>query len=140
MIIDEIEGLNPDFFGQFLHTIRNLYHSRDTHCLKSTILVGVTNIVGIVSDNASPFNIADNLLIPYFSKGEVRDLLAQHTQETGQAFEPKVVDKIFEITAGQPGIVNGFAYQLVERNPDKPVLDYNNSTPYTHSANTQLAV
>ncbi|MEK7254414.1 MAG: AAA family ATPase, partial [Bacteroidota bacterium] len=75
-IVDEIEGLNPDYFGQFLHTIRNLYHSRETHCLKSTILVGVTNIVGVVSDNASPFNIADNLLIPYFSEGEVRDLLA----------------------------------------------------------------
>ncbi|MBU0765355.1 MAG: ATP-binding protein, partial [Bacteroidetes bacterium] len=40
LIIDEIEGLNPEIFGQFLHTIRNLYHSRTTHCLKSVILVG----------------------------------------------------------------------------------------------------
>jgi predicted AAA+ superfamily ATPase len=56
LIVDEIEGLNPEFFGQFLHTIRNLYHSRAEHCLKSVILVGVSNIVGVVSDNASPFN------------------------------------------------------------------------------------
>lgn len=124
LIIDEIEGLNPELFGQFLHTIRNLYHSRETHCLKSTILVGVSNIVGVVSDNASPFNIADNLPIPYFTEAEVHELLAQHTSETGQVFEPKVVDKIYEVTAGQPGLVNGFAYQLCTRHPDKPVLEY----------------
>ncbi len=124
LIIDEIEGLNPDFFGQFLHTIRNLYHSRETHCLKSVMLVGVSNIVGVVNDNASPFNIADNLPVPYFTEPEVNELLNQHTRETGQVFEQRVIDKIFEITAGQPGLVNGFAYQLVTRHPDKPVLDY----------------
>lgn len=124
LIIDEIEGLNPDLFGQFLHTIRNLYHSRETHCLKSTILVGVANIVGVVQDNASPFNIADNLLVPYFTEPEVNELLLQHSAETGQQFEQRAIDKIFEVTAGQPGLVNGFAYQLVARNPQKPVLEY----------------
>jgi hypothetical protein len=29
LIIDEVEGINPEFFGQFLHTIRNSYHSRE---------------------------------------------------------------------------------------------------------------
>ena len=53
LIIDEVEGLNPEHFNQFLHTIRNLYHFRDKHCLKSVILVGVNNILGIVQDNAS---------------------------------------------------------------------------------------
>jgi hypothetical protein len=124
LIIDEIEGLNPAYFGQFLHTIRNLYHSRDTHCLKSVILVGVSNIIGIVKDNASPFNIAFNLLIPYFNETEVNELLNQHVTESGQQFEQKVIDKIFEITAGQPGLVNGFAYQLVKNNPQKQVLTY----------------
>lgn len=124
IIIDEIEGLNPDLLGQFLHTLRNLYHFRESHCLKSVILVGVTNIVGAVQDNASPFNIADNLLVPYFTEEEVNELLQQHTHETGQRFEQKVVDKIFEVTAGQPGLVNGFAFQLVARNPTKPGLEY----------------
>ncbi len=61
LIIDEVEGINKEYFGDFLHSIRNAYHSRENHCLKSVILVGVSNIVGVVSDNASPFNIADNL-------------------------------------------------------------------------------
>lgn len=124
LIIDEIEGLNPDLFGQFLHTIRNLYHFREKHCLKSVILVGVSNIVGVVGDNASPFNIADNLPVPYFTGEEVTELLDQHTRETGQVFEKKVVKKIFEITAGQPGLVNGFANQLVTRWPNRPKIGY----------------
>jgi len=125
LIIDEVEGINEEYFGDFLHSIRNAYHSRENHCLKSVILVGVSNIIGIVQDNASPFNIADNLNIPYFTKKEVFELLHQHETETGQLFEEKVKQKIYQITAGQPGLVNGFAKILVDRNSDKKILDYN---------------
>ncbi len=124
LIIDEVEGINPEYFGTFLHSIRNAYHSRESHCLKSVILVGVSNIVGVVSDNASPFNIADNLNVPYFTDDEVLELLGQHETETGQLFDKKVKQKISEITANQPGLVNGFARQLVENNPDKKQIDY----------------
>jgi hypothetical protein len=123
LIIDEIDGLNPDLFGQFLHTVRNLYHSRENHCLKSVILVGVSNIVGVVKDNASPFNIADNLNVPYFTQGELLSLIGQHTTATGQIFDQKVIDKIYNITAGQPGLANGFANQLVERYPNDHIID-----------------
>lgn len=124
LIIDEIEGLNPQYFGSFLHSIRNLYHSRDEHCLKSVILVGVSNIVGLVQDNASPFNIADNLDVPYFTMDETFQLFHMHEEETGQVFHDKVKRKIAEITACQPGLVNGFAFQLVKRHPGKGVIDY----------------
>jgi len=125
LIIDEVEGINKEYFGDFLHSIRNAYHSRENHCLKSVILVGVSNILGVVQDNASPFNIADNLDVPYFTKQEVFDLLHQHEEETGQLFSQKTKAKIYQITAGQPGLVNGFAKVLVDRNPDKKKLDYN---------------
>ncbi|OQX81102.1 MAG: hypothetical protein B6D61_01120 [Bacteroidetes bacterium 4484_249] len=124
LIIDEVEGINSEYFGEFLHSIRNAYHSRENHCLKSVILVGVSNIVGVVQDNASPFNISDNLNIPYFTVEEVLELLLQHETETGQLFEDKVKKKIYEITAGQPGLVNGFAYKLVENYPDNKTLTY----------------
>ncbi len=124
LIIDEIEGLNPELFGQFLHTIRNLYHTRKNHCLKSVILVGVTNILGVVSDNASPFNIADNLEVPYFTNEETFELLLQHEEETSQLFDNKVKQKISEITANQPGLVNGFAKKLVDDNINKQKITY----------------
>ena len=124
LIIDEVEGINPDFFGQFLHSIRNAYHSRSTHALKSVILVGVSNIVGVVQDNASPFNIADNLNVPYFTNEETLELMGQHETETGQLFDPSVKTKISETTANQPGLVNGFARQLVDNHPNKPLITY----------------
>jgi len=124
LIIDEVEGINPAYFGEFLHTIRNAYHSRQNHSLKSVILVGVSNIVGVVSDNASPFNIADNLNVPYFTDKEVFELLGQHETETGQIFEEKVIQKICQITANQPGLVNGFAQKLTTDYPDKKLLTY----------------
>ena len=124
LIIDEVEGINPEYFGNFLHSIRRVYHSRQKHCLKSVILVGVSNIVGIVSDNASPFNITDNLNVPNFTNDEVFKLLGQHETETGQLFEHKVKQKISQITANQPGLVNGFAKKLVEDNARKETLTY----------------
>jgi AAA-like domain len=124
LIIDEVEGINPAYFGQFLHSIRNVYHVRTEHCLKSVILVGVSNIVGVVQDNASPFNITENLNVPYFTDEETLELLGQHETETGQLFDPSVKAKISAITANQPGLVNGFALKLVENNPKKAVIDY----------------
>ena len=123
LICDEIEGLNSEIFNQFLHTIRNLYHSRSDHSLKSVVLVGVSNITGIIQDNASPFNIADELDVPYFTDEETKELLGQHETETGQLFEEKVKQKISEITANQPGLVNGFARKLVEDHPEKKNID-----------------
>jgi hypothetical protein len=124
LIIDEVEGINAEYFGTFLHSIRNVYHSRQTHSLKSVILVGVSNIVGVVSDNASPFNITDNLNVPYFTNSEVYALLAQHETETEQYFEQSVKDKIIQITANQPGLVNGFAQKLITDYPNKKTIEY----------------
>jgi hypothetical protein len=125
LVIDRVEDINPEFFGQFLHSIRNLYHSRTNHALKSVILVGVSNIVGVVQDNASPFNVIENLNVPYFTDEETLELLGQHETETGQLFDPSVKAKISDITANQPGLVNGFALKLVQDNPKKGVIDYN---------------
>ncbi len=124
LIIDEVEGINPEYFGKFLHTLRNSYHSRESHGLKSVIFVGVSNITGVVQDNASPFNISDSLPIDYFTEQEVFELLEQHETETGQLFDALVKEKIFAITAGQPGLVNGFAAKLLELYPKKSLIDY----------------
>ncbi len=124
LIVDEVEGINPVFFGQFLHSIRNVYHTREFHGLKSVVLVGVSNIVGVVQNNASPFNIADNLNVPYFTNEETLELFGQHEAETGQLFDPSVKAKVSDITANQPGLVNGFAAKLVTDNPHKAVINY----------------
>ncbi len=123
-IIDEIEQVNPDMFNQFLHTIRAYYHDREKHNLKSVILVGVSNITGIIQDNASPFNIADNFDIPYFTEAEVLELYEQHENESKQVVEEKVKKQIHYITAGQPGLVNGFGLRMSEYYKNQNPVDY----------------
>ncbi len=124
LIIDEVEGINKVYFNDFLHEIRGVYHTRNNHALKSVILVGVSNITGIIQDNASPFNVTNNLAIPFFTNEETFELLGQHETETGQLFDQSVKEKIIEITANQPGLVNGFARKLVMDYPDKEVITY----------------
>lgn len=124
LIIDEVEGINADYANDFLHAIRSAYHSRTGHSLKSVVLVGVSNITGVIQDNASPFNIADELSLSYFSDEETIELLGQHEIETGQLFAREVKEKIIEITANQPGLVNGFANRLVTQDPDKEELTF----------------
>jgi type II secretory pathway predicted ATPase ExeA len=123
-IIDEIEQVNPEMFNKFLHAIRSCYHHRDSHNLKSVILVGVSNITGVIQDNASPFNIADNFDIPYFTEAEVAELYAQHEAESEQTFDESLKKQVHYITSGQPGLVNGFGLRLTETNVKKTVLDY----------------
>ncbi|MEY4906148.1 MAG: hypothetical protein RLZZ292_3963, partial [Bacteroidota bacterium] len=124
LVVDEVEGINTEYLNTFLHTIRNLYHSRDNHSLKSVILVGVQNITGVMQGAVSPFNINEELEVPYFTQAEILELLAMHETETGQLFSAKVKERICYMTAGQPGLVNGFAGSLVQLYPNVPVFEY----------------
>jgi len=128
LIIDELEGLNPQLLPNFLHTIRSLFHFRDEHALKGVIFVGLANLQTTFASLDIPFNIADSLQVPYFTQNEVYELLELHEAETAQSGQPQVFaeavkEKIWQMTAGQPGLVNGFAEQLVKRYPDVTVLD-----------------
>jgi len=125
MVIDEVEGLkSEETLNAFLHMIRSVYHKKEQYRLRSVILTGVSNITGILQDTASPFNIADQIDMPYFTREEVFDLLGQHEAETGQHFEADVKEGIFEQTLGQPGLVNALARDLVEKKcPDGELID-----------------
>jgi hypothetical protein len=41
-------------------------------------------------------------------------LYTQHTEETGQVFTPEALDLAYELTMGQPWLVNALARQCVE--------------------------
>jgi hypothetical protein len=53
--------------------------------------------------------------IPYFSFDEVKGLVGQYTEETGQKFDQQVVKAIYENTAGQPGLACALCAHLVEK-------------------------
>jgi len=115
LMIDEFELMNnSEVINSFLHVIRGIYHRRKEVKLRSVILISVGYLSGVLSDNASPFNIAEHLWLPYFTKEQVYDLLSQHENETGQKFDEQVKELIWHNAAGQPGLTNALAYDLVE--------------------------
>lgn len=113
LVIDEFENVPPVVLDELMHTFRAMYQKREYHKLQSLILVGVSTVAELVLTSASPFNIVDELRIPYFVLAEVQELIAQHTAETGQSFTAEVVQAIYENTAGQPGLVCALAQHLV---------------------------
>ncbi|KAF2956254.1 AAA-like domain-containing protein [Marinitoga sp. 38H-ov] len=115
LMIDEFEILEEKLMNEFLHVIRDIYHSRQGYKLRSVILISVGYLSGVLEDNASPFNIAEHMEVPYFTKEQVYDLLNQHEKETGQVFEEKVKELIWHNAGGQPGLTNALAYDLVAK-------------------------
>ncbi|NUV00367.1 transcriptional regulator, partial [Marinitoga sp. 1154] len=66
LMIDEFERLDENIMNEFLHIIRSIYHKKQIYKLRSVILISVGYLSGILEDNASPFNIAEHLEVPYF--------------------------------------------------------------------------
>lgn len=65
---------------------------------------------------ASPFNVSSEALtLTAFTEVETLELLAQHTADTGQRFEPEAALRIFELSQGQPWLVNALADRIVRR-------------------------
>ena len=84
-------------------------------CPYSVGIVGVKSIAQLNLDRSiSPFNIQDEFTLPNFTLTQVGELLAQYTDEVGQAFAPEVVENIHRQIAGQPFLVNRFAQILTE--------------------------
>jgi hypothetical protein len=114
LIIDEFEGIPDGVLNEVMHTFRKIYHKKEEHCLHSLCLVGVSTIAELVVSSASPFNIAEELQLPYFTELEVRSLIEQYVTESGQRFEESVIKRINENTHGQPGLVCALCSYLVE--------------------------
>jgi hypothetical protein len=65
---------------------------------------------------SSPFNIkVESMRLGNFSEAEVGALYAQHMAETGQPFTAGAVARAFELTAGQPWLVNALAREIISK-------------------------
>ncbi|MCG6138956.1 MAG: hypothetical protein MET45_30985, partial [Nostoc sp. LLA-1] len=50
-----------------------------------------------------------------FNAVEVQELYQQHTEDTGQIFTPEATATAFDLTQGQPWLVNALAKEVVEK-------------------------
>jgi hypothetical protein len=72
----------------------------------------------------SPFNIASSFSLRNFTKDEIAELYAQHTECAGQIFQKDAIELAWEQTQGQPWLVNAVAKVAVESvspSPQTPI-------------------
>jgi hypothetical protein len=123
VFIDEIDSLENETLLSVLRQLRDGYPSRPRafpHCVG---LIGLQDVRdykvasggSVRLDTASPFNIkVESLTLRDFTVQEVAELCHQHTSDTGQIFTPESLQRIYDLTQGQPWLVNAIARQLTE--------------------------
>lgn len=123
VLIDEIDVLRNGILVSTLRQLRSGYPNRPKSFPHALALIGVRDVrdYKVASggsdrlNTSSPFNIKiESLTLRDFTQAEVAELYGQHTAETQQVFTPKAVVRAFELTQGQPWLVNALARQTVE--------------------------
>lgn len=120
LFIDEIDSLVGDTLISVLRQIRSGYPDHPHSFPQSLCLIGVRDVrdYRIWSEvgqqlvfGGSAFNIkARSFTLANFTEQQVRELYEQHTAETGQKFDNDAIEYAFEMTQGQPWLVNSLAY------------------------------
>ena len=121
LLFDEIDSLIGDSLIALLRQLREGYTNRPDRFSQSIVLCGVrdvrdyrihSNREKAVITGGSAFNIkAASLRLGNFSRQDVEMLYGQHTEETGQEFTPAAIDLAWDLTQGQPWLVNALAYE-----------------------------
>jgi type II secretory pathway predicted ATPase ExeA len=123
VLIDEIDALQDETLLSILRQLRDGFPTRPTAFPQSIGLVGLRDVrdYKVASggsdrlNTASPFNVkAKSITLRNFNVQEVGELYRQHTADTGQIFTDHAVDLAFDLTQGQPWLVNALAKEIVE--------------------------
>jgi hypothetical protein len=137
VFIDEIDSLENETLLSVLRQLRDGYPIRPRSFPHSLGLIGLRDVrdykvasggsVRAASpqenrlNSASPFNIkVRSLTLRDFTAAEVAELYTQHTTETGQVFEPDAIALAYELTQGQPWLVNALAKEIIEEMEIEP--------------------
>jgi hypothetical protein len=132
IFIDEIDSLRDEVLISVLRQLRAGYRQRPERFPWSLTLIGLRDVRDYEIDDgegrlgtASPFNIkVESLTMRVFTHEEVAELYAQHTADTGQVFESAAIDRAFELSCGQPWLVNALAREAVDKlqpDPREPI-------------------
>jgi AAA domain len=123
LFIDEIDSIENEVLISVLRQLRDGYPNRPKNFPSSLGLIGMRDVrdYKVASggsgrlNTASPFNIkVRSLTMRDFNAEEVAQLYQQHTEDTGQVFTPEAYIMAFDLTQGQPWLVNALAKEIVE--------------------------
>jgi len=126
VFLDEVDALRDQVLISVLRQLRDGHSSRPKGFPASLALIGMRDVRDYKvasggSDRlgtASPFNIkVASITLRNFTADEVVELYAQHTADTGQVFTPGAMQRAFDLTQGQPWLVNALASVAVAVTP-----------------------
>jgi len=125
LFLDEIDALMDASLISVLRQIRGRYDNRPGSFPQSIALIGLRDVRDYKVryrpeqnslGTASPFNIkVESLTLRDFTADEVAKLYLQHTDETGQRFTDEALRLGYDLTGGQPWLVNALAFQITWR-------------------------
>lgn len=132
LLLDDADSLQWRCLASLRHQVRAGYEEYPRRFPRTMAIGGIRRVDSLTLGGDIPFNcISGAYRLGDFSEEEVRALLGQHTEETGQPFSPEAIEEICRATAGQPWLVNALADDACFGRPDSPDL---------HSAITEEAV
>ncbi|MDM8526564.1 AAA-like domain-containing protein [Anaerolineales bacterium HSG24] len=157
LILDEFDSMGEQYINNFANEFRNMYGGRvnelgklsgEKSCLLHGLaLVGVRAVLGVESRSGSPFNVQRSLHVPNLTFAEVESMYRWYERESGQIVEDQVIERLYYVTKGQPGLVSWFG-ELLTRDytpkPEQPPLDWEawemawNSARYLEPNNTVM--
>lgn len=104
LFVDEFDRLYQapqQVIDSMLDTLRGLKQERVAYCLQSFVGIGPFSILALTGKSSSPFNVRDTVQVRYWTREEVHQLFSQYST----TIDRKIVDDIYERTAGHPGLV-----------------------------------
>jgi hypothetical protein len=121
LMLDEVDALVGDTLVSLLRQLRAGYADRPAQFPQSLILCGVRDLqdyriqstqAKAIITGGSAFNIkTKSLRLGNFSRDQMAALYCQHTDETGQEFSDDALAEAWELTGGQPWLVNALAHE-----------------------------
>ena len=119
LLLDEVDSLSGPPLLSLLDQLRAGYDTRPARFPHSVAVCGLRSVRDYLTPRGSPFNIvAKSLRLGDFSETEIRNLLGQHTEATGQRFTEEALAEVRRSTNGQPWLVNALAYGACFEDPE----------------------
>ncbi|MCW1967397.1 MAG: AAA-like domain-containing protein [Anaerolineae bacterium] len=122
LMLDEVDALVGDTLISVLRQLREGYANRPRYFPQTIILCGVRDVRDYrihsssektVITGGSAFNIkTKSLRLGDFTENDVNMLLQQHTDATGQPFNPDAMHQVWHYSQGQPWLVNAIANEV----------------------------
>ncbi len=124
LFFDEIDALRGRSLITVLRQLRAGYPDRPKDFPASVVLCGLRDVRDYKAASggdasrlgtSSPFNVkVTSMRLGNWTADEIARLYAEHTTETGQLFTPEAIARAYEVTGGQPWLVNALAREIVE--------------------------